>query len=457
MIEKLIEDEKKNLQNKLHETTDKYNILHEKLSLLIKELEKLKGERDNIQLTPIPLKSQFSFFKRIFLNAYNKDYEKTLKDNHEKAKQIEDISLKVEKLESEINSIKTQLNEIDLKKAYEDANIEVTLEYLLSNKPELAENVDFIKDAVKLSPSNITFDKTNNPEIYKEILEYLKSNLSPKLWEIYSESYPTNMYNSYLKSFNAAIKEIESPSEVEDGRYKIPIKYLFESIRMSFDKRSMHSNNPAIEGDELLKHCIHNIQNKIDIYFSLDGTISDKFGVAMSEIWDNPNVLTGVHAVNRGSGTQVNNNSIIDSIMENGIRATNAMGELAGEKTNPQILATTYLQEYTDLDFLHFIDYRYDDSYGFVIFQIPKEGVGKIATIPIWGIDEDTDNRAEKAYLKPEYMLGYVINNRRVEAKDYTFTKKTTKSKNYKYSLMDQTYANEGEIITMDEKKEMTI
>ena len=452
MIERLIDEEKKNLRSKLSMVIGEYDLLQGKLSVVMDQLEKLKKEQEDIIVSPRPKKNQFSFLKRVFLNAYNKEYERIVKDNKDKIEQITKLESEMEKLKLEINTVTDQKNAIDLEKANEDADVEITVEYLLNKHPELASNVEFMQEAIEISPSNIVFDKTNDSKIYKGILIYLKSKLSPKLWEGYDEPYPMEMYNCYLKNFDNAINEIDSPSGVEKGRYKIPIKYLFESIRMSFDKRSMSPINPPVEQEDLLKHYIHNVYFKIYTYFEYNGVISQEYGSIMSKIWDNPDMLTGVHGVERNVGTQINNNNTINSIMENGIMATNAMGELSQEKSNPQILATTYLQEYTDLDFLHFITYSYANSYGFVIFQIPKEGVGKTASIPIWGIDEDTDNRIGKAYLKPEYLLGYVINNRRIDPKDYTFIRKAAKCKTYKYSLMDTTYANKGETIYSEEQ-----
>ena len=442
------------IQKLINDIVEKYNALKNRIASLTEELEKLNKESESIIIEPRPKKSQFNLFKRIIFNEYNKKINQIIESNRQKTDQIEIINHRIIKIKLEIKSVQAQLEQMGLKDKNGDLGDIITIEYLLSKDPKLASNLEFMKEAIKLSPFNIVFDKTNDKDIYIEFIKYLKANVSKKFWEGNSEPYPSNRYNEYLKAFDDILEELSNPSRIEDGRFRIPIKYLFESVRIGINNINDGKGKNSVEKDLLLKKYIDYIYFKIGEYLSLNGVLSYEYGSSMSEIWDNPDMLAGVHGVCRNAGDLIEDDSTIDSIMRQGIRATNAMGEMSGASPNPAILQTAYVQDYTDLDFLSFLHYSYANTYGFIVFQIPKNGMGKTASVPIWGIDEDTIyGRDGKAFLKPEYILGYVVNNSRVKLADLKFVKNDIQPRKYKYSLMDCTCSYSGDTIYPDEEK----
>lgn len=80
-------------------------------------------------------------------------------------------------------------------------------------------------------------------------------------------------------------------------------------------------------------------------------------------------------------------------------------------------------------------------SYGYIIMQIPKEGLGKDATRAIWGMKTDDVDRREKVFLLPKYIKGFVINNRYIEQIDRNFRPNDAEDReDYSYFLMDSSY-----------------
>ena len=77
------------------------------------------------------------------------EYEKA-KSEHEKLKGID-----IEELRQKLLDLKDEKR---------------TVKLLLESDSELAENVEFMKEAIEIDETCIIFDKTNNPEIYIEVL-----------------------------------------------------------------------------------------------------------------------------------------------------------------------------------------------------------------------------------------------------------------------------------------------
>ena len=456
MIESLIEKEKAKLKDELANLENEYNSLNEKLSEFNIKLDELTKETDNIEIKELPVKIQYNIFERVFLNKFRKDYDQVKKENDAKYARSEEIYNQTEKIKAERVLLKKQITEFDLDKKKKDYEIDVDIEYLVNKYPEYAEDYNFMDEAIKISPANIAFDKTNNFNLYKYIIGLLINNISPQyFYNVFGD--PENVYKEFLKYYYKAMQEMDNPSKVADGKYKIPTKYLLESIRMAFDKRSLSQSDNYTE-EKLLSHYIMTTIDKFSNYFKFDGIISQEFGSKMSELWDNPNILTGVHGVDRNVGTMISfAESSIDGILKDGLMGTNAQGELNESNRNPMLLATAYVKDYSDLDFISLINYSYSNTYGYVVLQIPKEGMGLNATIPIWGIDENTSDRVGKVFLKNKYVVGYVVNNRNINPEDYKFVENNNSEKLYQYSLMDYSFSAYGDVIKTEENRNIAM
>jgi hypothetical protein len=442
MIEKLRQEESIKLEQTLSEARKNYHLQEKKMESLNTEKEELTKEVEKIAFEKRPKKGSYSLISRIFLNKYKKEYKRVLEENKEKDLESSKINSRLNEIEKEINNCQTEIDRLKIELEEAGKIDGITVEYLLGKHPELAFDKEFMREAIKMSPNYIAFDKTNDKEVYKDLIMFLKSNVSKELFEGYNPDFPQEI----IEKFDDIIKEIDSPAEVDEGRYKIQNRYLFESIKKCSDKGHIKK---CSSDEKLIRGWIENTFYVVEKYFSLNGIISNELGSTMAKIWDNPDTLAAVHGFNRGMERwpEECDEEQLNGIIENGLRATNAMGEMNRPNANPYILATAMVQDYTDLTFLDFVDYHYSGSRGYVVFEIPRAGVGRNANIPIWGINEDTSERQGKAYLKPEYTVGYVLNYNGIKPEDYKLVIKNATTKKYKYSLMDATYSATGKTI----------
>ena len=402
----------------------------------MKQKETLINEQNNIVIPEMFQRKKFNFFQKIFSKKY-KIYltakEENIKLREQGFKMDEQLRDKISNIQKSITEKKIQISGYDksiiTEKIITLSTINNIPHYMVNEYPDLAYNLEFMKEAIMISIDNIKFDKTNNQELYVKFIDICMEN---------KVNINEQDFNSMLKKLQ---QEIIAPKQVEIEKYKIPSNYIYEFIRNSF-----YSQSP-----------LENIYNKTELYFKLDGKLPDTYGKTLQSMWEDEKFIFAVHGVNRNYEASDEHNmfpmKIVESIFANGLKATNSTHELSYKKANPQLYATACCQTEKDFSFLDSLDYGYASSFGFIIMQIPKSGLGKDATTAIWGLTEETDYRIGKSFLLPEYIKGFVENNKFIDFADYKFIKNNLVKREYPYLLMDFSYSGCGEAFINENKK----
>lgn len=434
MVKELIAKEEEKILHKLSEyekaKSEHGNLKGKELNLE----EQIKHLQMNIQM-PIPVQTQkFNLFQRMFSKKYKEhlkmqeEYKAKREEAKRESDKIKEFKKELEKVKIDIAKLEYFLKGIDItelrQKLLDLKDDKKTVRLLLQSNGELSENVEFMKEAIEIDETCIIFDKTDNPEIYIEVLEKNKNR---------------NSMNQELDEITRIQEEIVNPAEVQDGRYKIPVKYIFEAIR-----EDMKSGETLLNGTKK--------------FLEYDGALPKEFGEKMQEMWEDSENIFAVHGVcrnyNASSSTpEIDQNieNTILSIFENGLMATNSSGELEGEKHNPALTQTAYCKGENSFSFITSLDYSYGGSYGYVIMQIPKNGLGKDANISIWGTETKDASRVGKVFLLPKYVKGFVRNNKHVQREGYTIRENDCKDRKiYPHFLMDRSYKATGEVLSSE-------
>lgn len=443
MVRELIAKEEEKILHKLSEY-EKAKSEHGKLKG--RELyleEQIKHLQMNIQ-KPIPVQPQkFNLFQRMFSKKYKEHLrmQEEYKVKSEEAKRekdkIREMEKELEKVKIDIAKLEYFLKGIDIEelrqKLLDLKDEKRTVKLLLESDSELAENVEFMKEAIEIDETCIIFDKTNNPEIYIEVLEKNKNrnSMNPELNEMGKKV--------HIDEITRIQEEIAKPTEVQEGRYKIPVEYIFEAIR-----EDIKSGEMLLLGTKK--------------FLEYDGAFPKEFGEKMQEMWEDSENIFAVHGVSRNYNASDSTPNLdesiersISSIFENGLRATNSSGELEGEKNNPALTKTAYCKGERGFSFITSLDYSYGGSYGYIIMQIPKKGLGKDADIGIWGTEAKDTSRIGKVFLLPKYIKGFVRNNKHVQREGYSIRENDCKDKTiYPYFLMDRSYKETGEVLSSE-------
>ena len=225
MLDNLIEE----ITSRLNARIEKANEIKNRISTLEQEIQEINNKL-NLPVIQYPNKKDFSLFSRIFKNSY-KNAISTWSEKIEEQEKISD-ELREKRLEkfSEKKELESQLTALDVEKTnnllenMQDRS--KAIEVIINKRPELRENIDFMKEIVVEDIKNLQYDKTDNPELYSTIIE--------KTIELY-KSGKIERDESYKKYVEENIEEwysnILKPKQEIEGKYRIPLKFLYEAMR----------------------------------------------------------------------------------------------------------------------------------------------------------------------------------------------------------------------------------
>lgn len=426
MIDKLIEEEKKNASLRIQQKNQliqKKEQLDSKIALLEKRLMELQSR----YLAPIP-PPKFNFFQRIF---FKKKYIKKQQFYTDyKIVKEEELTIQTDlpQLKKELLNLNTQINRLQ---KCDDENVIRVLEdrekaiiFLLEKYPDLRNDLNFMKEIVLVNYNNIQYDKTDNPELYLMIIQQLIDKYKAKALE--NDQYMIRIIISNLEKYFEIIK----PKERINGKYRIPLKYLHESIR----KKITDHDNPISDNNDYdfsgpIDDNVYDFSIPIGSYYSMNDKFPQEYGEKMQELWEDNTIRLGVHGL-KGCYSPEERRNFMKDIFIQGLRTSQ---QQIG-RTDLQF--TTNVQEYTpNANFLNFLDYFYQGG-GFILLAIPEECFDKYSKKPIWG--GNNSKAIGQEFVLPEYVLGYVPQDEACETEEYfnnryiIFNKEEKKAK-YQY------------------------
>lgn len=109
-------------------------------------------------------------------------------------------------------------------------NTDVAIHMLVNEKPELTKKPEFMKDLLNRNMRYIEYDNSDEPELYIQYIEKMIQKLEEAKETPNANEFAINMPINTAKKI---LEELNSPKEVEKGRYKIPKRFLFEGLRKS--------------------------------------------------------------------------------------------------------------------------------------------------------------------------------------------------------------------------------
>lgn len=87
-----------------------------------------------------------------------------------------------------------------------------------------------MKDLLNRNMRYIEYDNSDEPELYIQYIEKMIQKLEEAKETPNANEFAINMPINTAKKI---LEELNSPKEVEKGRYKIPKRFLFEGLRKS--------------------------------------------------------------------------------------------------------------------------------------------------------------------------------------------------------------------------------
>lgn len=394
-----IEDERKMQSRDNNKTEEKRGPLEVYKDFLIDKLNNIlsllqeKEDITKIKTSIIPYK-KFNFlqkylFKRKEYREYICDRNSSIKQQDEKKAKDRDRLKEIERILAAegfptISSVRQKIESLEKAQNFQELEVDDTnfvIETLLKNgidprfesyeqafeiAPEyLGRNIGFMREAIKKDSRFIMFDKTDDEELYKEVIDKKIDELEKQLSKAED---PDLQIIDELKKLREYKKELESPKKVEEGRYKVPHKFMFEEIK----------NNEAYG-------------NKNYWYIEVDGIYDKEFGEELEELYERPDIILGIHGLRE-------NKDIEGNIFRQGLRNSMQSADTALNRT------VAFGENLTFTKVLNYrIPYNGLECESAIILTLPKETFDSMHPVPVWGSNDITgsDN-----YILPQYVYG---------------------------------------------------
>ena len=189
-------------------------------------------------------------------------------------------------------------------------------------------------------------------------------------------------------------KELEIPKKCDEGKYKIPHKYLFDAIKR------VYTVDIVKKGDQQSGFEMGHIHTALSTYFELDGKLPLEYGKKIQDMFEDEKSYLFMH--------KVDINIVPQSVADTRIKTICKEGLMCSGQSDSHIscLSTTTVANYqTDGNFLAMLA-----PCNKVFMMIPKKAIDEKHKIPVWGANTPNPKykKHEKNYVLPEYVVGYM-------------------------------------------------
>ena len=352
-----------------------------------------------------------------FMKTFSKQYKQELKTSANNTKKLKELNEKMANLRLEKRKLDLDEQTLNPERAKGQLkkmeNTDIAIHMLVNEKPDLTKNPEFMKDLVNRNMQYIEYDGSNAPELYMQYIEKMLQKLEEAKERTNANEFAINMPINTAKKI---LEELNSPKEVEQGKYKIPKRFLFEGLRKS-SKRDLE----LLEKGEMI-----DILSVGRDYLREDGCYKLEYGKKLEELYEDKDKFLVMHYINasyhfRGKDETI---EIKNNIYKEGLHSS-----IQGMDCINALDRTAHGNFEDDKSFMELIAPEHK-----IIIMLPRKLLAKNAEEPIWNSDFPEADIQHPGYISPEYVYVY-INPDTEEIEENTIP--VSDRKKYKYQFLN--------------------
>lgn len=389
MLNEVLENSKK----ELIQIIQKSEALQKRKAELEEEMQQTKADiislnQENRSLSVYRKRNPIIEF---FMKTFSKKYKQELKASASNSKELTKLNEKMTNLRSEKRKLDLDEQTLNPERAKGQLekmeNTDVAIHMLVNEKTELTKNPEFMKDLINRNMQYIEYDNSNEPELYMQYIEKMIQKL-----EEAKERNNTNEFtiNITINTAKKILEELNSPKEVEEGKYKIPRRFLFEGLRKSSKK-----DLELLEKGEMI-----DILSVGRDYLREDGCYKQEYGKKLEELYEDKDRFLVLHYINASYHFRAKDETMVirDNIYKEGLHSS-----IQGMDCINTLDRTAHGTFEEDKSFMELMSPDHK-----MIIMLPKKALNKNSEEPIWGSDFPEADIQHPGYIFPEYIYGYI-------------------------------------------------
>ena len=389
MLNEVLENSKK----ELIQIIQKSEALQKRKAELEEEMQQTKADiislnQENRSLSVYRKRNPIIEF---FMKTFSKKYKQELKDSASNSKELTKLNEKMTNLRSEKRKLDLDEQTLNPERAKGQLekmeNTDVAIHMLVNEKTELNKNPEFMKDLINRNMQYIEYDNSNEPELYMQYIEKMIQKLEEAKERNNANEFTINITINTAKKI---LEELNSPKEVEEGKYKIPRRFLFEGLRKSGKK-----DLELLEKGEMI-----DILSVGRDYLREDGCYKQEYGKKLEELYEDKDRFLVIHYINASYHFRAKDETmaIRDNIYKEGLHSS-----IQGMDCINTLDRTAHGTFEEDKSFMELMSPDHK-----MIIMLPKKALNKNSEEPIWGSDFPEADIQHPGYIFPEYIYGYI-------------------------------------------------
>lgn len=382
-----------NSKNELMQIIQKSEALQKRKAELEEEMQQTKADiislnQENRSLSVYRKRNPIIEF---FMKTFSKKYKQELKASASNSKELTKLNEKMTNLRSEKRKLDLDEQTLNPERAKGQLekmeNTDVAIHMLVNAKPELTKNPEFMKDLINRNMQYIEYDNSNEPELYMQYIEKMIQKLEEAKERNNANEFTINITINTAKKI---LEELNSPKEVEEGKYKIPRRFLFEGLRKSSKK-----DLELLEKGEMI-----DILSVGRDYLREDGCYKQEYGKKLEELYEDKDRFLVIHYINASYHFRAKDETmaIRDNIYKEGLHSS-----IQGMDCINTLDRTAHGTFEEDKSFMELMSPDHK-----MIIMLPKKALNKNSEEPIWGSDFPEADIQHPGYIFPEYIYGYI-------------------------------------------------
>lgn len=389
MLNEVLENSKK----ELIQIIQKSEALQKRKAELEEEMQQTKADiislnQENRSLSVYRKRNPIIEF---FMKTFSKKYKQELKDSASNSKELTKLNEKMTNLRSEKRKLDLDEQTLNPERAKGQLekmeNTDVAIHMLVNEKTELTKNPEFMKDLINRNMQYIEYDNSNEPELYMQYIEKMIQKLEEAKERNNANEFTINITINTAKKI---LEELNSPKEVEEGKYKIPRRFLFEGLRKSGKK-----DLELLEKGEMI-----DILSVGRDYLREDGCYKQEYGKKLEELYEDKDRFLVIHYINASYHFRAKDETmaIRDNIYKEGLHSS-----IQGMDCINTLDRTAHGTFEEDKSFMELMSPDHK-----MIIMLPKKALNKNSEEPIWGSDFPEADIQHPGYIFLEYIYGYI-------------------------------------------------